>query len=162
MLVALGSDPAQGTNPGNTINRWLQALRAKSASQFEKTTTIPFTFLTTNHPKHRPCDGTAKDEKRRAQMFACILNDEKLLVDELASFEFEGEPDFMSQFDLKPFDPKHSDERADLRRRARPLAKSGDSLFHFHFVGNGIVYYFVIALRGDRVSGVAMDVTFFD
>ena len=164
--------PAAPDEAVTLTKRLFSAVRARNADDFAAVTGLPFTYGTTDHPKGRQCNGTAKNESQRKQMFDCVLKDEEILVHDLS--EFTEDYDFVdpasSETVVRRFDPKsrypslHTSKA--LARRAAILRRSGVSLFMGDVPGSGVIYWFVIAIRGTgneaRVVGLVLDHVFYD
>jgi hypothetical protein len=123
---------------------WPHAVERGNAEVLTKTTSVPFTYATTNKVKR--CERSVSSEKDLSSWLTCMRKNEKLLMEEIR------------QGDVQPSDPPNVESKA-LKALAGKIPGDGKWI-ETYINGDGVTFTFRLLLAGSSVAAFLVDAEF--
>jgi hypothetical protein len=123
---------------------WLRTLERGNKEALLKSTSLPFTYATTNRVKE--CEDTVSDQKGVSRWMACIRKSDDILMREIR----EGV--------LRPSDPPNAESKS-LKRLAAKISRAG-SWIQAYINGDGITFTFRFLVVEGAVAAFLVETDF--
>jgi hypothetical protein len=145
MAVPLAVSQAK-TDPAalESARNWLRTVERGDTKALLKSTSLPFTYATTN--KVKECEGAVANQKGLSRWVTCIRKSDDILMTEIR----EGV--------LRPSDPPNAQSKA-LRRLAAKISRTG-TWIEAYINGDGITFTFRFLVVEGAVSAFLVETDF--